>query len=86
MKIVRVRRVGNSNVVSLPRALERLGYRAGAEVAVEELPNGDLRLIPTDHLTARFREMSRETVEENREALDRLAAYDRGEVDVERPA
>jgi antitoxin component of MazEF toxin-antitoxin module len=85
MKIVRVRGVGNSNVVSLPRALERLGYTVGTDVAIDELPNGELRLVPTEHLNARFREITRQVVEENREALDRLATHDRGGIYVERP-
>ncbi|HWD69679.1 MAG TPA: AbrB/MazE/SpoVT family DNA-binding domain-containing protein [Solirubrobacteraceae bacterium] len=35
-----MRRVGNSNVVSLPRELEASGYVPGTSVLVEELPDG----------------------------------------------
>jgi len=38
-----VRRVGNSNVVSIPRELEASGYTPGCSVLVEELPGGELR-------------------------------------------
>ena len=37
MKVVKVRRVGNSNVVSIPRELEARGYAPGTSVLVEEL-------------------------------------------------
>jgi hypothetical protein len=37
MKVVKVRRVGNSNVVSLPRELEARGYEPGTSVLIEEL-------------------------------------------------
>ena len=40
MKIVKVRRVGNSNVVSLPHDLEASGYTPGTPVLIEELPGG----------------------------------------------
>ena len=41
MKVVKVRRVGNSNVISIPKELEPQGYVPGASVLVEELPGGD---------------------------------------------
>ncbi len=47
MKIVKVRRVGNSNVVSIPREFEASGYTPGSSVLVEELPGGGLRILPT---------------------------------------
>jgi len=37
MKVVKVRRVGNSNVVSIPRELESRGYAPGTSVLIEEL-------------------------------------------------
>jgi antitoxin component of MazEF toxin-antitoxin module len=73
MKIVKVRRVGNSNVVSIPREFEARGYTAGASVLVEELPNGELRIIPTDIVRERIREIGQRVVAEHSEALQILA-------------
>lgn len=44
MKVVKVRRVGNSNVVSLPHELESRGFVPGTDVVVDELPSGELRI------------------------------------------
>jgi hypothetical protein len=43
MKIVKVRRVGNSNLVLIPRELEARGYAPGTSVLVEEFDRGELR-------------------------------------------
>jgi antitoxin component of MazEF toxin-antitoxin module len=77
MKIVKVRRIGNSNMVALPRALETLGYQPGEEVTIDELPNGELRLIPTARMRSQLAALAHEVNEDNREAMDRLAEYDR---------
>ena len=76
MKINRVRRVGNSKVLSLPRELERVGFVDGAQVMIQELPNGEVRLLPADHLRVMVREYGRRVVAENRKALDILADHD----------
>lgn len=49
MKTAKIRRVGNSNVVTLPRVFERAGYTPGTEVVVEELPSGALLIQPVTH-------------------------------------
>ncbi len=76
MKIMEIRRVGDSNVISLPRELESLGYVPGTMVMVEELEKGELRLVPT----ARRRKLTRERAEklalENQELLEFLAEHD----------
>jgi len=77
MKINRVRRVGNSKVISLPRTLERIGFVDGAQVVIQELPSGEVRLLPADHLRVMVREYGRRVVAENRKALDILAEHDR---------
>jgi antitoxin component of MazEF toxin-antitoxin module len=77
MKINRVRRVGNSKVLSLPRELERVGFVDGAQVVIQELPSGEVRLLPADHLRVMVREYGRRVVAENRKALDILADRDR---------
>jgi antitoxin component of MazEF toxin-antitoxin module len=77
MKINRVRRVGNSKVVSLPRELDRIGFVDGAQVVIQELPSGEVRLLPTDRMRLMVREYGRRVVAENRKALDILADHDR---------
>ncbi len=76
MKIVKVRRVGNSNVVSIPRELEAQGYTPGTSVLVEELDGGELRIIPTEQLRARIRSVGERLVAEHPEALKILADHD----------
>jgi antitoxin component of MazEF toxin-antitoxin module len=77
MNIVRVRRVGNSNVVSIPKELEAVGYTPGTDVLVEEVADGSLRLVRTDAVRALIRKAARRTVAEDREALAILEAHDR---------
>lgn len=79
MKVVKIRRVGNSNVVTLPRALESRGFAPDTEVAVEETENGELRIIPTSHLRDLIRETGKKVVAENRQALDILAEHDKAQ-------
>lgn len=76
MKVVKVRRVGNSNVVTIPRELESRGYAPGAEVLVEELEGGALRIVPTDQVRERIRDVGRRVVSERAEALKLLAEHD----------
>lgn len=80
MDSVKIRRVGNSNVVSLSRDFEELGYTEGADVVVESLPTGELLIMPAGRVRTHIREIGRRAIAENREALEKLAAYDRGEV------
>lgn len=79
MKIVKVRRVGNSNVVSIPRELEARGYVPGTSVLVEELEGGELRIVPTDQVRQRVRDIGRRVVSERGEALKILAEHDPGD-------
>ena len=76
MKIVKVRRVGNSNVVSIPREFEASGYTPGASVLVEELADGELRMLPTDRVRERVRQIADRVVREHPEAMDILADHD----------
>jgi antitoxin component of MazEF toxin-antitoxin module len=76
MKIVKVRRVGNSNVVSIPREFESRGYAPGSSVLVEELPSGELRLLPTEKLRERIKEIGQRVVADHEEALRILAEHD----------
>ncbi len=77
MDVVRIRRAGNSNVISLPKGLERLGYTSGTSVVVEELESGELRVVPVSRVRELIREVGRRVVAENREALQILERHDR---------
>ena len=76
MKIVKVRRVGNSNVVSIPREYEANGYTPGTSVLVEELPGGELRLLPTEKVRDQIAQIGRRVVADHPEALRILAEHD----------
>ena len=76
MKIVKIRRVGNSNVVSIPRELESHGYAPGTSVLVEELDGGELRILPTEQLRERIRTLGERVVAEHPEALKILSEHD----------
>lgn len=84
MQIVKIRRVGNSNVISLPKVFEQAGFVPGVSVAVDETPTGELVIMPASRLRRNFREIIRQVVAEDREALDMLAAYDRDELPEEK--
>jgi antitoxin component of MazEF toxin-antitoxin module len=79
MQVVKIRRVGNSNVVTLPHELEAAGYAAGTSVVVEQTVTGEVLLVPENRVRDRIRELGRRVIQEDREALELLAAYDRGE-------
>lgn len=76
MKIVKVRRVGNSNVISIPREFEANGYTPGSAVLVEELPGGELRVISTEKIRERIRDIGERVVADRAEALQILAGHD----------
>jgi antitoxin component of MazEF toxin-antitoxin module len=76
MRIVKVRRVGNSNVVSIPREFESSGYAPGSSVLVEALADGELRILPVDRVRERVRAVADRVVAEHAEAMDILASYD----------
>lgn len=78
MKIVKVRRVGNSNVISIPRELEGRGFAPGTPVLVEELESGELRVMPTDQVHDRIRKVGRRVLGEHAETLKILAEHDPG--------
>jgi antitoxin component of MazEF toxin-antitoxin module len=76
MKVVKVRRVGNSNVISIPREFEARGYTPGFSVVVEELPDGDLRIMPIEKVRERIRDIGGRLMVEHGEALEILANHD----------
>ncbi len=76
MKVVKVRRVGNSNVISIPREFEAQGYSPGSSVLVEEMPGGELRIMSTEKVRERIRDIGERVVAEHGEALQILADHD----------
>ncbi len=76
MRIVKVRRVGNSNVVTLPREFEARGYTPGSSVLVEELPGGELRILPAEKVREQIGNIGRRLVDQHQEALQILAQHD----------
>ncbi|MFI5004223.1 MAG: hypothetical protein ACHQE6_04345 [Solirubrobacterales bacterium] len=76
MKVVKVRRVGNSNVISIPREFEAQGYAPGSSVLVEELPGGDLRIVSTEKVRVRIHDIGERVVAEHPQALQILASHD----------
>lgn len=76
MKVVKVRRVGNSNVISIPREFEAQGYAPGSSVLVEELPDGELRIMSTEKVSERIRQVGARLVAQHGEALQILADHD----------
>ena len=76
MKIVKVRRVGNSNVVSIPREFEAIGYTPGCSVLVEEIEGGGLRILPAERLREQIQRIGRRVVADRKEALRILAEHD----------
>jgi antitoxin component of MazEF toxin-antitoxin module len=77
MRVVKVRRVGNSNVVSIPAQLEDLGFKAQAEVVMTALPSGELRVLPVANVRKMIREYGRRVIREDRRAVQILEDYDR---------
>lgn len=72
MEIVKIRKVGNSTVITLPRGLQDLGFTEGAQIVVEMTPEGEVRLIPVNNLRAVIRASGRKVADQHREALDIL--------------
>jgi antitoxin component of MazEF toxin-antitoxin module len=77
MALVKVRRVGNSNVITLPAGLGGSGFEPGAAVLVEADEDGTLRVIPVPDLDAHVREVARTAIQRRRRTLEILEAHDR---------
>ncbi len=78
MKLVKIRRVGNSNVISIPREHEVLGFGPGVPVVVTPLPSGELRVLPASRVRQMIREYGRRVIAADRGALQILEDHDRG--------
>lgn len=76
MRIVKIRKVGNSNVVSIPREFEAQGFTPGTPVLMEKTADGELRILPADKVREQIRQVGRRLVDDHREALRILADHD----------
>lgn len=62
--------------MSIPRELESRGYVPGTSVLIEEVEGGTLRIVPTDQVRERIRDVGQRVVAEHGEALKILADHD----------
>lgn len=85
MHVVKIRKVGSGNVVSVPSALAKNGYGTGQRVTIETLPNGDLLVRRVVDRGEQLRTAARRLIQKHRKSLDILEAYDKGEVARPRP-
>ena len=76
MKTVKVRRIGNSNMIAIPSEYEKDGYAPGASVMVDLAPDGGLQVLPTGEVRARVRDANRRIVAKRQETLRILADHD----------
>lgn len=79
MKFVKIRKVGNSNVITLPQEFADAGYIEGVVIAIDQTPDGELVIVPESRLQSQMQEIARKAVEANLQALNLLEAYDRGD-------
>ena len=75
-----MRRVGHSNVISLPRQFEAAGFTPGTAVVVEQIEGGALWITPVEVVRAQRHALAQRAIATNQPTLDMLAAYDRGEI------
>lgn len=79
MKMLKIRRVGNSNMVALPKDWEGDGFAPGDYVLVERDHAGEIRMLRACDMAARVDALADELIEKHAEALRILAEYDCGE-------
>lgn len=78
MKLLKIRRVGNSNMVALPQEWESAGFGPGAYVLVGRDQDGEIRMLPAGDMAARVDALAEEMIEQHAEALRILADHDSG--------
>jgi antitoxin component of MazEF toxin-antitoxin module len=76
---VKVRKVGNSHVITVPRELERYGLVDAAMVAFVPLRSGEILIVPAERMEEYIEQIGRRIVGRRARALDKLAARDRGD-------
>lgn len=76
MKMLKVRRVGNSNMVAIPKEWEAAGFGPGAYVLVERDKAGEIRMLRAGDVASRVDALAVEMIEKHAEALRILAEHD----------
>jgi antitoxin component of MazEF toxin-antitoxin module len=79
MRVVKIRRVGNSNVISIPREFEEIGFTKDVSVVVTALPSGELRVLPAHRVRHMIRHYGRKVVSKDRQSLQILEGHDKGQ-------
>ena len=74
--VVKVRRVGNSSVITIPKDLESTGFAIDSKVVIEELASGQLLVTPEVLMRQRVRSIGRAVIAEDFEALEILRTHD----------
>ena len=74
MKVVKIRHVGNSDVMTVP---PELGLEVGSTVLVERLDTGQVLITPAESVRARIPALAARVAERNREAFRILEEHDR---------
>ena len=79
MRILKVRKVGNSNVVSIPKEYEAAGFVTNADVALELAEDGFLYLrpLPADERKQIILSAVQAATKRHRRAMQILEEYDR---------
>ena len=75
MDVVKVRRVGNSNVITVPKDLQSKDFATGSQVVIEELESGQLLITPAALMRQRVGAIGREVIAEDAEALEILRVH-----------
>ena len=79
MKMLKIRRVGNSNMVALPKDWEGDGFAPGDYVLAVRDEAGEVRMLRAGDMAARVDALADEMIEKHAETLRILAEHDRGE-------
>ncbi|MHB8620866.1 MAG: AbrB/MazE/SpoVT family DNA-binding domain-containing protein [Chloroflexota bacterium] len=79
MEQVKVRYIGNSDMVAIPRALGAAEFTPGADVLIEAIDSNTivLKALPTDGRKKRMEAAMRQSIERSKPVLDLLEEYDR---------
>jgi antitoxin component of MazEF toxin-antitoxin module len=83
--VVKIRKVGSGNVVSVPSALAESGYSTGQQVTIQKLPNGDLLVRRVVDRSEQLQSTARRLMQKHRKSLEILEAYDKEGVARPRP-
>lgn len=76
MEILKIRRVGNSNVVTIPKGVAGDEFVEGAQVVIDRNDRGELTITPAARVREKIFDMGTRIAAERAEALKILATHD----------